>query len=98
VRFAGDPSHEVKTMAWCSGGGKSLIPMASSLGVDVFLTGDTGHHDALDCLSRGMALIDLDHFHTERFFVDIVARFLGEEFGERIKAIPDTSGPVYYAV
>ena len=97
IRFAGDGNQVVRTIAWCSGGGKSLIEAASNLGVDVYLTGDTGHHDALNCLSLGVNLIDLDHFYTERFFVDIVCRFLEEELGDKLRVIPDTSGPDYHA-
>ncbi len=97
VRFAGEADREIRTMAWCSGGGKSLISSAAALGVDVYLTGDTGHHDALECLTLGMGLIDLDHFYTERFFVDILKRFLEEEFGDEVRVIPDTCGPVYHA-
>ncbi|MCB9766893.1 MAG: Nif3-like dinuclear metal center hexameric protein [Candidatus Omnitrophica bacterium] len=97
VRFAGNPEQEVASLAWCSGGGKSLIGSAAALGVDVYMTGDTGHHDALECLSLGMALVDIDHHYTERFFVQIMKRFLEEEFEERIQVIGDPGEPVYLA-
>ena len=97
VRFAGEEDAEVSTLAWCSGGGKSLIGKAAALGVDVFLTGDTGHHDALECLSLGTNLIDLDHYYTERYFVGILKRFLEEEFGDRIQIYGDEGRPVYQA-
>lgn len=97
VRYAGDPEREIRSVAWCSGGGKSLIAQAAGLGVDAFLTGDTGHHDALECLSRGMALIDLDHYHSECLFVEIMKDFLEEEFGGALRIEPDPSGPVYHA-
>jgi dinuclear metal center YbgI/SA1388 family protein len=96
VKFAGDPELSVREVAWCSGGGKGLIPLAGSLGVDVYLTGDTGHHDGLDSLSRGLALVDLDHYYTEHLFVENVRGFLAQELeGSDVTLLPDPVGPVY---
>ena len=98
VRFAGDPKKRIESVAWCMGGGKSLIARAASLGVDAYLTGDTGHHDALEAVSRGIGLVDIDHYWTERFFMDNLREYLRQELGEEsgidIRNAP--SGPTYF--
>jgi len=40
--------------------------------VDLFLTGDIKYHDAMDAKIRGISLIDIGHFESEKFFVDIM--------------------------
>ena len=42
------------------------MPLAFTMGADVLVTGDVGHHDALLAQSLGMVLIDAGHFHTEK--------------------------------
>lgn len=79
VRVYGDGSRPVRTVAVCSGSGKSLIRASAARGADLLLTGDIGHHDALDAEMRGLSLIDAGHFGTERIMVSAVARTLREE-------------------
>lgn len=96
IRFAGNSATLVKRVAWCSGGGKSLIQFLDNTRIDVYLTGDTGHHDALECLSKGIALVDLDHYYTERLFLNMVGGYLSQQLPEGVvRLIPDTSGPVF---
>ena len=69
VRFpklAGNPETRVKTVALCSGGGSSLYRDAAKAGADVFVTGDTKHHEILDANALGLAVIDAGHFETEK--------------------------------
>jgi putative NIF3 family GTP cyclohydrolase 1 type 2 len=96
VKFAGDPDRIVKRVAWCSGGGRTLIPHLNHHQIDAYLTGDTGHHDALDCLSQGIALIDLDHYFTERLFIPQLRRYLEAhlETGS-VRISEDPSGAVF---
>lgn len=97
VKFAGPPERAVRTAAWCSGRGKDLVAQAANLGVDVYLTGDTGHHDALKALSREMALVDLDHYWSERFFMDNLREYLTQEMDEEagVQLLIDPHGLVY---
>jgi dinuclear metal center YbgI/SA1388 family protein len=98
VKYAGPGNRPIRTVAWCSGSGKSLIRSAAGLRVDAYLTGDTGHHDALEALSLGMALVDIDHYYSERFFMENLHHFLSTELeGEKVTFLPDPTGPVYVA-
>ena len=65
-RVFGDPRASVKRVALCSGGGMSLFKEAAASGADVYVTGDTRHHDVASALDLGIALIDAGHFETEK--------------------------------
>jgi dinuclear metal center YbgI/SA1388 family protein len=65
LRFAGDPSRSITTVAVVGGAGDSLIGAALGAGVDVYVTGDLRHHVTLDALEQGLALIDAGHHATE---------------------------------
>jgi dinuclear metal center YbgI/SA1388 family protein len=63
---SGNREKEIKRVAVVGGSGGSLVPVASAMGADVFVTGDVSHHDALRARSLGLALIDAGHFQTEK--------------------------------
>jgi len=56
----------IRRIAIVGGSGGSMIPLASEKGADLLLTGDVGHHHALEAKSRGMALLDGGHFCMEK--------------------------------
>ena len=55
-----------------------MVGAASKRGADVLLTGDVGHHHALEAASLGLALIDGGHFNTEKAALDAFAGFLDD--------------------
>lgn len=57
---------EIRTVAVLGGSGGKYWPAAKSAGTDLYLTGEAGHHDALDAAEAGLALLDAGHFATER--------------------------------
>jgi putative NIF3 family GTP cyclohydrolase 1 type 2 len=61
IRVAG--SGMVETVAVIPGSGGSMLDSATA---DVVVTGDVGHHQARDAISRGIAVIDPGHAATER--------------------------------
>jgi dinuclear metal center YbgI/SA1388 family protein len=65
LRYAGDPSRSIATVAVVGGAGDSLIGAALGAGVDLYVTGDLRHHVTLDALEQGLALIDAGHHATE---------------------------------
>lgn len=66
LKVAGDPDAQVESVALCSGGGSSLCREAVESGAQVYLTGDTKHHDLLAATAHGLAVIDAGHFETEK--------------------------------
>ncbi len=65
LKLVGDRSRLVNTVAVAAGSGKSFISCAAERGADVLVTGDIGHHDALDAQDAGIALIDVGHYNSE---------------------------------
>jgi dinuclear metal center YbgI/SA1388 family protein len=57
----------IKRVAITTGAGMSLLPQIKA---DCFLTGDIKYHEAMDAKARGISLIDIEHFHSEKYFVD----------------------------
>ena len=79
VRMYGDADRIIKKAAMCPGSGKSLAGFAADENCDVYITGDVDHHFALDCLEKGMAVIDAGHHGLEHVFVDYMYEALGEK-------------------
>jgi dinuclear metal center YbgI/SA1388 family protein len=57
----------VKRIAITTGAGMSLLPQIKA---DCFLTGDIKYHEAMDAKARGISLIDIEHYESEKYFLD----------------------------
>jgi putative NIF3 family GTP cyclohydrolase 1 type 2 len=80
VRGAGDPDHQVRTVAVCGGSGDSFLGEVAAAGVDAYLTADLRHHVASEHLAGGgPALLDAAHWATERPWLDDAAARLTAE-------------------
>ncbi len=85
VRVVGDKSKLVKKIGLVTGGGSSFMHDVKEK-IDVFLTGDLRHHEAVDVLEEGGILIDIGHYESEYLFVDLMEQEIGKFFdGEMIK-------------
>ncbi|WP_419769124.1 MAG: Nif3-like dinuclear metal center hexameric protein [Candidatus Marinarcus sp.] len=58
-------SEDVNTVALVTGAGMSLLPEVKA---DCFLTGDIKYHDAMEAKNRGISLIDIGHYESEKHF------------------------------
>ena len=80
IKVVGQKDTLINRLAVVGGSGGSLISLAHEKRADLLLTGDVGHHVALEAKSLGMALIDGGHFHTEktafRVFVENLNKIL----------------------
>lgn len=89
VRVFGDLQKTVRKAAVCPGSGKSVIRDALCKGADVLITGDIGHHEGIDAVAQGMALIDAGHYGLEHIFVEDMRRYLSEKLtGVEVIAAP----------
>lgn len=84
LRVVNSNRKTYKSIAYCSGSGADFIPDLEKIGIDVFITGDLKHHQALN--ATDMTIIDLGHFHSERFVVEIFEKILQNEDVEIIRA------------
>lgn len=65
ARICGDPMRPVRRVAVLGGSGMGAVADALAAGADVLVTGDVRHHDAIDALELGLALVDAGHHATE---------------------------------
>ncbi len=68
-------NKKIKKLGLTTGGGDSFIPQVLS-NVDLFITGDLRHHIALDSSEQDLHLIDLEHYGSEKFVVDLLENIL----------------------
>ncbi len=67
------PKERIKSITLTTGAGASLIDEIES---DCFLTGDIKYHDAMRALSKDLMMVDIGHYESEKFFVDVMSREL----------------------
>jgi len=68
---------EVKTAALCPGSGGSVIETAFEKEAQVLITGDIGHHEGIDAVAQGLAVIDAGHYGIEHIFMEDMRQYLG---------------------
>lgn len=83
VRIVGDPSCRIETVYVVSGSGGSEYARSRER-ADVLLTGDLKHHDYVDALEDGFAMVEFSHFASEIVMQDILAEQL-ENINMKIK-------------
>ncbi len=66
-------SEFIKTATLCTGSGVDLLGSFKS---DCFLTGDIKYHSALESLENKISLIDINHFESEAYFGQSLAKNL----------------------
>lgn len=78
-------NDEVKKVALVTGAGMSLI---NEVKADCFLTGDIKYHDAMEAKARGISLIDIRHYESEKYFSPLLEELLSEYLKKnQLKAI-----------
>ena len=79
VRFYGDPDTPVVMTAILPGSGHDEIDAAIRKGADVLITGVISHHNGLDAIEKGIAVIDAGHYGIEKLFVPYMKDYLARE-------------------
>jgi dinuclear metal center YbgI/SA1388 family protein len=64
---------QIKSIALTTGAGASLL---QKIEADCFLTGDIKYHEAMEAKARDIALVDIGHWESERYFVEILDKIL----------------------
>jgi dinuclear metal center YbgI/SA1388 family protein len=63
------PKHKITSIALTTGAGASLM---DEVNTDCFLTGDIKYHDAMKAMSQNLMMVDIGHYESEQFFVDVL--------------------------
>ena len=66
---------KIKSFSLTTGSGMSLI---GKIKTDLFLTGDIKYHDAMEAKARGISLIDITHYESEKYFCNALYNELNE--------------------
>lgn len=74
------PESAITKFAVVTGSGASMWKACMGAGVDVLLTGDMKHHDAIDAAENGITIVDAGHFETEKIFMSYLAQIINNKF------------------
>lgn len=70
----------IKKVAICGGSGSDFIKEACDARVDLYITSDIKYHEAQYAYERGLTLIDVGHFHSEKIILPVIKKYLEKEF------------------
>jgi dinuclear metal center YbgI/SA1388 family protein len=79
IRYSGDPSRTVTTVAVCGGAGSSLISAAARAGADAFITADIRYHDFTEA-PHDMLVADTGHYESEKFSLQVLHNLINKKF------------------
>lgn len=82
VKVFGDMEHEIKRVAISPGSGKSMLKAALIKHADVLITGDIDHHEGIDAVAQGTAIIDAGHYGLEHIFIKDMTEYLRDNLSE----------------
>lgn len=87
------PERLIRTIAWCTGAGGSLLGDAIEAGADAFITGEISEQHVHQARESEVTLICAGHHSSERDGVAALASRLVQQFGVTYQFI-DISSPV----
>lgn len=77
----------VDQIAVSPGSGSSMISHAQRAGVRVLVTGDIGHHEGIDAVAGGLAVVDAGHYGLEHIFMDFMEKYINKMTDGKIEII-----------
>ncbi|AGH81084.1 hypothetical protein PCNPT3_05710 [Psychromonas sp. CNPT3] len=84
---------EIKTVAWCTGGGQDLITIAAEQGIDAFISGEISERTVHIAREMGIHYYAAGHHATERYGVQALGEWLHKELDLEVTFI-DIDNPV----
>ena len=76
VRLFGNKETLVKRVAISPGSGKKMTQVALEKEAQVLITGDIDHHEGIDAVAQGLAIIDAGHYGLEHIFIKDIVEYL----------------------
>jgi dinuclear metal center YbgI/SA1388 family protein len=77
----------VRKVAVCSGSGSSLVQLAIENECDLLITGDINYHTALEANGKGLKIIDITHYHSEKIFINNVSELIKANLNEKLSIV-----------
>ena len=84
---------EIKTIAWCTGGGQDYINIAAEQGIDAFISGEISERITHIAREMGIHYFAAGHHATERYGVQALGQWLSDELDLDVTFI-DIDNPV----
>ncbi|MFT7054197.1 MAG: dinuclear metal center YbgI/SA1388 family protein [Psychromonas sp.] len=84
---------EIKSVAWCTGGGQDYITIAAEQGIDAFISGEVCERTVHIAREMGIHFYAAGHHATERYGVKALGEWLAAEYDFDVKFI-DIDNPV----
>ncbi|MDN2663096.1 Nif3-like dinuclear metal center hexameric protein [Psychromonas sp. 14N.309.X.WAT.B.A12] len=84
---------EIKTIAWCTGGGQDYITIAAEQGIDAFISGEISERTVHIAKEMGIHYFAAGHHATERYGAKALGEWLANEMGFEVTFI-DIDNPV----
>ena len=81
-RYVGNFDDQITFVAINTGGGAGIMDLCFDLKADLFITGDIKYNPARDAYERGMDIIDVAHYDTEKITMDFFKEFFANEAPE----------------
>ena len=86
----------IRRVALCGGSGAFLLWKAKAEGVDAYITGDVKYHDFFEADGK-VLLVDIGHYGSEQFTMDLIQRRLGELFPTfAVRLTENVTDPIYH--
>lgn len=82
LQYVGQPDAEVIKVGIACGAAAEFMKQAQQQGCQVLITGEARFHACLEARQRGIALILVGHYGSERFACEKLAEVLQQEFPE----------------
>lgn len=83
----GRQDHDIRTVAWCSGGGQRFVNDAAALGVDAYISGEISEQTMHEAQEQGLLYLAAGHHATERYGVQAYGAHLASQFDIQHKHI-----------
>ena len=98
LQFVGDLTQEISSVASACGSGGSFLDKVIAAQCDAFITGEANFHSCLEAKARGVALVLVGHYASERFAIEELATILKSNFADLdVWAASQESDPVNWA-
>lgn len=82
IRVYGNLDNVIHRVSVCPGSAKGMEGFAIAQNSEVLIGGDFGHHEGLDCIEKGISVIDAGHYGLEHIFIDDIKEFLNRHCPE----------------
>lgn len=82
----------IKTLAWCTGGGQSFIDAAADYNIDAFISGEVSEQTVHSARELGVAFYAAGHHATERYGIKALGEHLKSHFNVDVQFV-DVDNP-----